>query len=50
MNKRTNQIILKNCLQVFFFVNEDRHTDEIFALKEARNREMCYKNYFKYIK
>lgn len=50
MNKRTNQIILKNCSQVFFFVNEDRHSDEIFALKEARYKEMSYKNYFKYIK
>lgn len=50
MNRTTNQIILKNCSQICFFVNEDRHTDEIFALKEARNREMCYKNYFKYEK
>lgn len=50
MNKRTNQIILKNCLQVFFFVDEDRYSDETFALKEARQKAVSYKNYFKYIK
>ena len=50
MNKRSNQIILKNCLQVFFFVDEDRYSDETFALKEARQKAVSYKNYFKYIK
>lgn len=46
----TNQIILKNCSQLYFYVNENRHSDELIALNEARNKDMAFKNYFKYIK